>query len=206
MTTLPNASRLILPANAGRPLLWLARTAITSVLHFVDPPAHETYAGYEWLDDPGATFVTLRIAGRLRGCIGTLIPYQSLELDVQHNALSAAFEDPRFPPVTTAELSLIEIEVSVLSTPEPLYFSSRAEALSLLQPGVDGVVLRVPGGRATFLPQVWDELPEPEEFMRHLMQKAGLAPTYWSDDVRLERYTVTAYSEESGTEPAGSWS
>jgi len=87
-----------------------------------------------------------------------------------------------------------------------VYFSSRAEALERLRPGVDGVVLRVPGGRATFLPQVWDELPEPEEFMRHLMQKAGLAPTYWSDDVRLERYTVTAYSEESGTEPAGSWS
>jgi len=170
----------------------LARSAIARTWRLEEPADFDDPC----LDLPGASFVTLTIDGRLRGCIGSLIARRSLREDIVSNARAAAFHDPRFPALSKDELTEIAIEVSLLSQPEPMSFTSRANALSQLRPGVDGVILSTSGHRATFLPQVWDELPEPEEFMAHLLMKAGFAPTYWSDSFTIERYTVTAYRED----------
>lgn len=152
------------------------------------------------LDSPGAAFVTLtvRATGALRGCLGSLTAHRPLGQDVAANAVAAAFEDPRFDPVTAAELPGLAVEVSVLSAPEPLVTGARidrAGAAVLLRPGIDGVILTAAGRRSTFLPQVWEQLPDPEEFLAHLVAKAGLPPGYWGSDVVLERYTVTAHHE-----------
>jgi AmmeMemoRadiSam system protein A len=178
----------------GATLVALARQTISAALTpaKVAPPDKPDE---DWLQTPGASFVTLHIAEQLRGCIGSLIAHRPLGNDVRSNARAAAFADPRFPPVTAAELAAITIEVSVLSAPIPLTFTSRADALANLRPGVDGVILTARGQRATFLPQVWEELPDPEVFIAHLMRKAGLPATFWDDSVRLERYTVTAFEE-----------
>ena len=186
-------SAMYLPDDAGSALTGLARDVLTNHFdrfHPVTPPG-------SWAEEPGASFVTLRRDGDLRGCIGTLIAHQSLAADVRNNALAAAFEDPRFPPLSVSELAEVEIEVSILSKPEPMAFSSKDEALAALRPGVDGVVLHAHSRRATFLPQVWDELGDPEQFIGHLMRKAGLPADFWDESVRMERYTVTAF-EESG--------
>jgi AmmeMemoRadiSam system protein A len=148
-----------------------------------------------WLDTPGATFVTLTQAGALRGCIGSLEAYRPLRDDVAANATNAAFRDPRFPPLTAGELAGTRIEVSVLSAPEPYPFTDRADVLSRLRPGVDGLTLEYGGHRGTFLPQVWDSLPEPDAFLAHLVRKAGLPAGWWDDAARLSRYTVTAFEE-----------
>jgi len=198
-----------LPESAGPVLTGLARDAIASTLglkhrvsansrvqlvssvNLATPDAENE----PWLLDKGASFVTLTIGGELRGCIGSLVAYQPLKDDVRQNARAAAFEDPRFYPLSVEEFDKIHIEVSVLSPPEPMPFSTREEALSMLRPGVDGVILSAARRRATFLPQVWDELPDPEEFISHLLRKAGLPATFWDDSVRIERYTVTAFEE-----------
>ena len=197
------------PDDAGSVLTGLARNAIATSLGLKDrvsPDAqmklvsdvHKPPLGSDnepWLSEKGASFVTLRLGGDLRGCIGSLVAYQPLKDDVRQNARAAAFEDPRFYPLSVREFEQVRIEVSVLSTPEPMAFSSRDEALEKLRPGVDGVILTAGRRRATFLPQVWDELPDKEEFISHLLMKAGLPPTYWDDSVRIERYTVTAFEE-----------
>jgi len=198
-----------LPEYAGPVLVGLARTAIATSLGLKDrvspnvqenlvPDVHKPPLGSEnepWLSEKGASFVTLRIGGDLRGCIGSLVAYQPLKDDVRQNARAAAFEDPRFYPLSVREFEQVHIEVSVLSAPEPMPFSSREDALAKLRPGVDGVILSAGRHRATFLPQVWDELPDKEEFISHLLMKAGLPPTFWDDSVRIERYTVTAFEE-----------
>jgi AmmeMemoRadiSam system protein A len=142
----------------------------------------------------GASFVTLMAGGHLRGCIGSLEAYRPLHDDVPANALAAAFHDPRFAPLGSDELDAIRIEVSVLSTPVPMAFASEADALRKLRPGIDGVILEARDRRATFLPQVWADLPDPAIFIRHLKRKAGLWAEYWQD-IRLWRYTVTAFRE-----------
>ena len=182
-----------LPPDAGPVLTGLARASIAKHLQ-TDHSAVVPRPG--WLDDPGAAFVTLTQRGQLRGCIGSLVAHRPLHEDVAHNAAAAAFSDPRFPPLRAAELALTDIEVSVLSAPAPMPFTDQADALSQLRPGVDGVILTAAGRRATFLPQVWEELPDKREFIAHLLRKAGLPPTYWGDDVRLSRYTVTAFRED----------
>jgi AmmeMemoRadiSam system protein A len=146
-----------------------------------------------WLDEPAATFVTLTLHGQLRGCIGSLEAYRSLYDDVIHNARAAAFGDPRFSPLMADELPAVRLEVSVLTVPQPLPFSSEADALRRLRPGIDGVILQYGRRRATFLPQVWEQLPEPHEFMAHLKQKAGLPAGFWADDVRLAVYQVEKF-------------
>jgi AmmeMemoRadiSam system protein A len=148
-----------------------------------------------WLEEPGAAFVTLTINGRLRGCIGSLQAYRPLGDDVADNARAAAFRDPRFAALTRPEFQRVAVEVSVLSAPVEYPFASRDEALAGLRPGVDGVILSAAGRRATFLPQVWEELPAPEEFIAHLLRKAGLPSGYWGGDVKLWRYTVAAFHE-----------
>lgn len=153
-----------------------------------------------WAEESGAAFVTLTKDGKLRGCIGTLEAHRPLIDDVIANARNAAFHDPRFRPVTRDELDALTIEVSVLSAPEELRFTGRADAYAQLRPGVDGVILRYRHHRGTFLPQVWEQLPTVEQFMAHLNRKAGLPDDFWPepdarDRLHLSRYTVTAWSE-----------
>ena len=179
------------PCRLGAALLFLARDAIgqrfgATSRRFADLPE---------LHRPGATFVTLMKCGALRGCIGTLSAYRPLIDDVRANACAAAFSDPRFAPVDAAELPVIAVEVSLLTVPTPLSFTSEADALAQLQPNIDGVILRVRHYRATFLPQVWEQLPDAHSFMAHLKQKAGLPADYWSQDVVLERYQVEKWKE-----------
>ncbi len=179
-------------SGLGATLLLLARDAIGEAFAIAPRP----FPDLPELTAPGATFVTLMRRGALRGCIGTLVAYRPLLDDVRENARRAAFNDPRFLPVTADELPTLKIEVSQLTSPLPLSFTSEADALALLRPGIDGVVLNVRGRRATFLPQVWDELPEPVRFLGHLKQKAGLPPDFWAPDLELEHYQVTKWKEE----------
>ncbi len=156
----------------------------------------------EILQKPGACFVTLTRDGALRGCIGSLEACRPLLDDLRSNALAAALRDPRFPPLTAVELPDVDIEVSVLGTPQALVFSSEAEALAQLHPGIDGVILMAGGRRATFLPQVWEQLPDPAEFIGRLKQKAGLPASYWGPDIRLAIYPVLAIHEANPGEAA----
>lgn len=142
------------------------------------------------LQENGAVFVTLELDGNLRGCIGSLEAYQPLAQDVTQNAYSAAFRDPRFAPVSAEEYLYVTKHISVLSKPEPLLFSSEEDLLHKIRPNVDGLILIDTGLRGTFLPAVWESLPNPHEFLRHLKMKAGLAPDYWSDTIKIERYTA----------------
>ena len=145
------------------------------------------------LQQPGASFVTLTIQRQLRGCIGRLQATRPLVEDVAQNAYSAAFEDSRFPPLNDAEYDQLEYHISILNPAEPLEFESEIELLQQLRPGVDGLILEDRGRRATFLPSVWDSLPSAADFLRHLKMKAGLAPDYWSNTLRAQRYTVEEF-------------
>ncbi|MCJ7551860.1 MAG: AmmeMemoRadiSam system protein A [Anaerolineae bacterium] len=153
----------------------------------------------DWLEAPAAAFVTLHTrSGGLRGCIGSLIARRSLIEDVRSNALAAAFEDPRFPRLSADELPGIVIEVSVLTAPAPLSYADAEELVHKLTPNVDGVVLEQGRHRATFLPQVWDQLPMPEEFLSHLCYKAGLSATAWRDrDLSISTYQVQEFEEST---------
>lgn len=142
------------------------------------------------LREQRATFVTLTLAGELRGCVGMLEAVRPLITDVSENAYAAAFRDPRFAPVSADEADKLHIHVSILSEPEPVSFNSEEDLIAQLRPGVDGLVLQEGRYRGTFLPSVWDSLPEPHDFLRHLKRKAGLSVEYWSDSVAVSRYTV----------------
>ena len=180
----------MLDAEQGKTLVYLARAAIAGELGFA---AHELPRG-DWLEQPGATFVTLTLHGRLRGCIGSLEAYRPLIDDVRDNAV-AAFRDPRFDPLSKTEFAEVLVDVSLLSKPEAMRFNSEQDALEQLHPGRDGVILECGGHRATFLPQVWAQLQQPQVFLRHLKNKAGLAEEFWSDDIKLSRYTVQKWRE-----------
>ena len=169
----------MLPIDAGATLLPIARATIANALgRLVAVPTDAP-----WLQEPGASFVTLTQNGGLRGCMGTLEVRQSLLADIQNNARAAAFHDPRFAPLTAQELEATDIEVSVLSALQPIHFGSEADALSQLRPGIDGVVFAFGHHRSTFLPQVWEQLPDPENFMANLKRKAGLAADFWADGI-----------------------
>ncbi len=151
-------------------------------------------------DDPrlaerGATFVTLTLDGEMRGCIGSLNARRALGEDVADNACGAAFRDPRFPPVSLAEWPHLRVEVSLLSDPEFLEVKSEAEALARLRPGIDGVIFFNGCRKATFLPQVWAQLPDPKEFLAALKRKAGLAGDFWGPSVMIATYQVQKWSE-----------
>ena len=175
----------------GSTLPPIARSAIARALG----RSHEAVESAPWLQQLGASFVTLTQQGQLRGCIGSLQAYRSLLVDVKANAVAAALRDPRFAPLTAQELDVTQIEVSVLSATQPLTFSSEAEALAQLRPGVDGVVLEYGRYRSTVLPQVWEQLPSVSEFMAHLKNKAGLPAQFWATELKLQRYTVSKYKE-----------
>lgn len=178
-------------ADRGTVLLRLARHAIERALG-LDAAVKEDAA---WLAEPGATFVTLRQGGNLRGCIGSLEARRPLIQDVMFNAMASALRDPRFPPLTADELPRTCVEVSLLSPLEPIAFGDEEDALRQLHPGVDGVVLEYQGHRGTFLPQVWSDLPDRRSFLRHLKRKAGLAEDFWSPELRLYRYRVEKWKE-----------
>jgi len=144
------------------------------------------------LHENGASFVTLTIRDDLRGCIGGLEARQPLAQDVREHAIAAALEDPRFPPVIEAELDRIKIEVSRLTHPLPLEYKDPAELLSKLRPYVDGVILKDGYRRATFLPQVWEKIPDPVEFLNYLCDKMGLSANTW----RVKHLEVFVYQVE----------
>ena len=172
----------------GAALVAIARAAIASR----DEPAPAAW-NEPWLKAPGASFVTLKIRGDLRGCIGSIEPRRALGDDVAHNAYAAAYGDPRFPPVDARERAELQVEVSVLSPREALYAKTEDEALAVLRPGLDGIVLQYGAMGATFLPQVWESMPDPRAFLEHLRRKAGLPPRFWHPDMKLSRYTVEKY-------------
>ena len=144
----------------------------------------------EELTAPGATFVTLEKQGQLRGCIGSLQAHQPLVQDLAQNAYRAGFKDPRFPPVTAQELPEITPSISILSPPEQMMFRDEQDLLAQLVPGVDGLILQDGNRRSTFLPQVWEQLPDPKQFLAHLNRKAGLAENHWSPTLTAQRYRV----------------
>lgn len=181
----------MLEADQSRILLRLARSAIAREFGLASHELPRT----GWLETPGATFVTLTLHGLLRGCIGSLEAYRPLIDDVRHNAVAAAFRDPRFPPLSQPEFAEVRIEVSLLSPARPLQYTDEQDALSRLQPGKSGVILEFGHHRATFLPQVWTQLPDPSLFMAHLKNKAGLPADFWSDEIRLSEYTVEKWCE-----------
>ena len=183
-----------LQADDKTRLLELADLAIVKGLqkHRLTEVSKEDLQGR--LGEQRAAFVTLKINGQLRGCIGSLTAHRPLALDAVHNAYAAAFKDPRFPPLSKPEYDLLKIKISVLTKAVPMQFNSEEELLGQLQPGVDGLILTAGKNRGTFLPAVWQDLPDPVDFLRHLKLKAGLPEDFWSDEVKVERYT----SEEFG--------
>ncbi|MCX7192124.1 MAG: AmmeMemoRadiSam system protein A [Proteobacteria bacterium] len=177
--------------DKGRVLLTIARAAISHALnrHFnADESA-------PWLAEPGACFVTLSQQGELRGCIGSLQAHRSLLIDIKSNAVAAALHDPRFAPLSADELGITDIEISLLAPTQPMLFRDEAYALSQLKPGVDGVIFEFGRYRSTFLPQVWEQLPEPRQFMAHLKRKAGLPADFWDKNIQLSRYSVTKFKD-----------
>lgn len=142
-------------------------------------------------------FVTLTRKGRLRGCIGSLQPHQPLARDVLHNAVKAGFKDPRFTPITEAEIEGTDLEVAILSAPAPMLFSSQADLRAQIRPGRDGLIFESKGRRGTFLPKVWDHLATPDAFLDGLKVKAGLPKDHWAEDVQVWRYVTETFSDRS---------
>jgi len=179
--------------DKARILLQIARAAIAESLGL--SVAEKQLKDEDWLQQKGACFITLTQQDQLRGCIGTLEAHRTLLNDVKANAKAAAFKDTRFSPLTSDEFNTTQIELSLLSPMQALSFTSEQDALSQLQPGVDGVVFEHGFQRSTFLPQVWEQLPDAKNFMAHLKYKAGLPADFWADDIKLSRYTVSKWKE-----------
>jgi len=177
--------------DLGRMLLTIARSAIAARLALpsdgepIDPA----------LARPGATFVTLHNDGELRGCIGSLEPVRPLGVDVRENALAAAFRDPRFPPLSAREFDATSIDVSLLSPAERLLVTDEEDLVRRLRPGVDGLLLEHDGRRATYLPQVWDAIPDAHDFVAALKGKAGWPQGFWSARINVFRYVTTKWTE-----------
>ena len=184
-----------LSESQARQLLQLARRTIEAHLHkkvdSVTPPADPVYG------EEVATFVTLKIGGQLRGCIGSLEPSGPLWQNVRSNAINAAFHDGRFRPLTEQELASVHIDISLLTRATVLDYADGDDLAAKLQPGIDGVILRHGRAGATFLPQVWEQLPTPELFLGHLCRKAGLHADCWREDhPRIEVYQVQHFEEQ----------
>jgi AmmeMemoRadiSam system protein A len=175
----------------GRALLTIARSAIGAELGL----RSSADARHAALAQPAATFVTLKLAAELRGCIGSLKALRPLGVDVRENAIAAAFRDPRFPPLAVVEFEATMVEVSLLSADERLDVRDEEDLLARLRPGIDGLVIEYGHHRATFLPQVWESLPEPRGFLTALKRKAGLPANFWSPQVNVSRYGVTKWTE-----------
>ena len=190
----------VLNAEQGQLLVKLARQALLH--HFARQiPQDEIDSLNDRLADPCfnqscGTFVTLKIDGQLRGCIGNLTSNESLVSGVRRNAINAAFHDPRFQPLSASELDRVAIEISVLSNPRPLAYRDAADLLKKLRPDIDGVIIRKDLASATFLPQVWEQLPDPQDFLKHLCMKAGLAADAWQHaQLEVSTYQVQYFEE-----------
>jgi len=179
-------------------LLRIARARLTAELQG-DPPPDPTAEGLTpALERPASAFVTLTIDGRLRGCIlDRFEPHEPLYRNVERNVIMAATADPRFPPVSLEELDRISIEISVLDPPRPLRVEGPEDLIASLRPGVDGVILTTPTGTSTFLPQVWEQVPDPEDFLSELCRKQGAPGDCWRETsrLRIETYTVQHFGE-----------
>ena len=189
-----------LSPEQGQLLVRLARHTLLE--HFAKQiPRNEIDSLNTALKDPCfnlscGTFVTLTIDGQLRGCIGNLTSNEPLASGVRRNAINAALHDPRFSPLSPAELERVSIEVSILSEPQPLHYREASELLQKLRPHVDGVILRKGMASATFLPQVWEQLTEPKDFLAHLCMKAGLAADAWlHSELEVSTYQVQYFEE-----------
>lgn len=173
----------------GRVLLEIARESVEHAV--LGTP--ETGYDESWLWEPGATFVTLRHRGELRGCLGTLRAREPLIWDLRHNARAVVSQDPRFAPLSAEELPEVGVEVSLLSPLEEVHVDSEDDAVRELSRGRDGWFLVYRDLSGTFLPQVWESLPRAREFLRRLKDKAGLPAAFWDPEVRLWRYTVSKW-------------
>ncbi|HEY4999170.1 MAG TPA: AmmeMemoRadiSam system protein A [Usitatibacter sp.] len=173
----------------GTVLLAIAREAIADPVE----PRGEFTRGHDWLRAPAATFVTLLAEGELRGCIGSIDARRALGEDVARNAHAAAYRDPRFPPLESHEHASIAVEVSVLTPRVAIIAATEDEALASLRPGADGIFLQYRAMSATFLPQVWESLPDPVDFLAQLRRKAGLPAHFWHADFKLSRYSVEKF-------------
>jgi hypothetical protein len=181
----------------GTDLLAIARSSIEYGVHHREPLPVRPDKLPAALAEPAATFTTLRIDRELRGCCGSLEATQPLAQDVAHTAFQAAFRDPRFSPVKEHELEAIRLEVSVLSPLQPMAVADEEDLLAQLVPGTDGLVVVEGLRRATFLPKVWEQLPEPRQFLSQLKLKSGLPGNYWSERLEFLRYRTTSYVESS---------
>jgi AmmeMemoRadiSam system protein A len=195
-TEMDKTSRLT--DEEGRYLLSLARSTIEKDFF----PGAKTVKGDDEgcrsgvFDERRGTFVTLTKGGSLRGCIGHIIPQESILEGVKENALNAAFRDPRFQPLKREELKDIKIEVSILTEPKSLSYSNEKDLLAKLRPGIDGVIIKKGFRQSTFLPQVWEQLPGKEDFLSHLCLKAGLPADAWKrGDLSVSTYQVQAFEE-----------
>jgi uncharacterized protein len=177
-------------------LLRLAREALESGVRGERLPPLDSSTLTPLLQAEGAAFVTLTVRGQLRGCIGALEPYQPLADDVREHAVAAALQDYRFPPVQPGELAKIHLEVSRLTQPQPLEYLDAEDLLAKLRPEVDGVILKDGSRRATFLPQVWKQLPDKATFLSHLCQKMGAASDLWRrKHIEVQIYQVEEFHE-----------
>ncbi|HHI93536.1 MAG TPA: AmmeMemoRadiSam system protein A [Gammaproteobacteria bacterium] len=171
----------------------VAKNAVEYKLQYGTPLNVDTTRYPRPLRERGASFVTLKKHGELRGCIGSLEARRPLVEDVAHNAHAAAFTDPRFPPVSLPELPELEFHLSVLTPATPMQFESEKDLLEQIRPGTDGLVLEDGPYRSTFLPAVWESLPDAPQFLQHLKLKAGLPKDHWSDTLKISRYTTESF-------------
>ncbi len=186
----------VLAAQQRATLMAVARQSIEHGLTYGQPLVVTPSEYHRDLKVVRASFVTLLIQGRLRGCIGHLEAVQPLIVDVAENAFAAAFRDPRFPPLQRDEWADVDIHLSLLTRPEPMRFDDEADLIAQIRPGEDGLILQDGPNRGTFLPSVWESLPDPVQFLTHLKHKAGLAANHWSDRVEVYRYHTESFGEE----------
>lgn len=192
MSDLHKQHRFPTHADKGALLLRIARASIEQTL---GTGALHRPQDAPWLADTAATFVTLEKRGELRGCIGVIEAIRSLYEDVTENARNAAFADPRFEPLRIDELESIRIEVSLLSPLERLSVASEKHLLETIETGHHGLLIRLGSKQSTFLPSVWQQLPDPRDFVARLKEKAGISMHYWSDDIEVLTYTAEKFSE-----------
>ena len=187
-----------LTPEEGRYLLKVARQTIEQELSGKsDRTLLKPVLSSTKFSEPRGTFVTLTIDHNLRGCIGHIIPQETLLEGVKENAINAAFRDPRFRPLGKKEFEQIKIEVSILTEPKPLAYANADDLLKKIRPGVDGLIIKKGYHQATFLPQVWDQLPDVKEFLEHLCMKAGLNADEWKKGaLEVQTYQVQAFEEE----------
>jgi AmmeMemoRadiSam system protein A len=196
MVPLPFMTLFNLNHNDKSTLLALARQSITEGLRTHKPLQVNVNDYSAPLCNPGACFVTLSINHKLRGCIGSLEARQALVKDICDNAFASAFRDPRFPPLSSTELEQIHIEISVLTPLQEITFTSQENLLKQIEPFRDGLLLEDGNHRGTFLPLVWEQLPDKYAFLSHLKQKAGLPANYWSGTLRCYRYHSLVFEEQ----------